>query len=271
MIDTGLAYGIVAVPDGSGAQWTERARSAEQHGWTSLLVPDTLWTPSPFPALAAAAAVTSTLRLRTWVIASPLRSPSAVVRESGALQMLSDGRFELGIGSGRPDAEQDAVRLGVPWGSGQQRIDQASEVIAAVREQVKPPPKIVVAAAGPRMLASTAPFADRVSLALPPQATARELAAAADRARNAAGRFLPLTLQLVGLAGRLPAWLQRGGLEAGPLAEAGAVGMLTGDAAQMSDTLLELRATLGIDEFVVPVDLAEFFVPVIARLSGSVG
>jgi len=110
--------------------WADRARSIEQQGWTSLLVPDTRWTPSPFPALAVAAAVTSVLRVRTWVIAAPLRSPAAVVRESSALQMLSDGRFDLGIGSGRPDAERDAARLGVPWGTGQQRIDQAARVIA---------------------------------------------------------------------------------------------------------------------------------------------
>ncbi len=63
--------------------------------------------------------------------------------------------------------------------------------------------------------------------------------------------------------------MQRGGLDAGALAEAGAVGMLTGDAAQMADTLLELRAGLGIDEFVVPAELAEYFVPVITRLAGS--
>ena len=52
--------------------WADRARSIEQQGWTSLLVPDTRWTPSPFPALAVAAAVTSVLRVRTWVIAAPL-------------------------------------------------------------------------------------------------------------------------------------------------------------------------------------------------------
>ena len=108
----------------------DHARSIEHQGWTSLLVPDTRWTPSPFPALAVAAAVTSVLRVRTWVIAAPLRSPAAVVRESSALQMLSDGRFDLGIGSGRPDAERDAARLGVPWGTGQQRIDHAARVIA---------------------------------------------------------------------------------------------------------------------------------------------
>ena len=85
------------------------------------------------------------------------------------------------------------------------------------------------------------------------------------------GRALPLSLQLVGLAGRVPSWLESGGLDAGAQTAAGAVGMLTGDAAQMADTLLERRATLGIDEFVVPGDVAEFFVPVITRPAGSAG
>ena len=267
MTESGLCFSMVAVPAGSGAAWSERARAAEQAGWTNLLVPDTVWTPSPFPALAAAAAVTSTLRMRTWVIAAPLRSPAAVVRETQALQTLSDGRFDLGVGAGRPDADQDAERLGVPWGTGRQRIAQAAAVITAVREQVQPAPGIVVAAVGPRMLAATAPLADRIALPLPPAAVEGDLAAAVDRTRSAAGRPVVLIQQMVGLAGRLPAWLQRSGLDPVQLAAGRAVGMLTGDAAEMADTLLERQATHGIDEFVVPADLAEPFEPVIARLT----
>ena len=267
MTDSPLAFSIVAVPAGGGAAWSEQVRAVEQAGWDNLLVPDTMWTPSPFPALAAAAAVTRSLRLRTWVIAAPLRSSAAVVREATALQMLSDGRFELGVGAGRPDAEQDAERLGVPWGTGRERIERAAAVIATVREQVTPAPVIVVAAVGPRMLAATAPLADRLALPLPPAATEQDLAAAVDRARSAAGRSVVLIQQLVGLAGRLPEWLQRGGLDPRQLAGAGAVGMLTGDAAEMADTLLERQATHGIDEVVVPADLAEPFEPVIARLT----
>ena len=262
-----MSFSLVAVPAGSGAAWSERARAAEQAGWTNLLVPDTMWTPSPFPALAAAAAVTSTVRLRTWVIAAPLRSSAAVVREAAALQLLSDGRFDLGVGAGRPDAEQDAERLGVPWGSGRERIEQAAAVIAAVRKQVTPTPGIVVAAVRPRMLAATAPLADRVALPLPPAATEQDLAAAVERARDAADHPVVLIQQLVGLAGRLPSWLQSGGPDPVQLAAGGAVGMLTGDAAEMADTLLERQATHGIDEFVVPADLAEPFEPVIARLT----
>lgn len=268
MTDSELCFSMIAVPGRSGRAWAELARSAEGAGWTTLLVPDTRWTVSPFPALAAAAAVTSQLRLRSWVIAAPLRTPAAVVREASALQVLSDGRFELGIGSGRPDAKDDAARLGVAWGGARDRIEQAVAVINAVREQVTPVPEVVVAAAGPRMLAATAPLVDRLALVLPPTATLADLTATAARARAAAGREVRLIQQIVGLNDQLPAWIrQSGGLEASALVEAGAVGMLSGDAARMADALLERREALGINEFAVPGDLAALFEPVIARLT----
>ena len=260
-----LAFGLIVGPGRSGREWVDQARTTEGQGFTSLLMPDTLWTPSPFPTLAAAAAVTSTLRLRTWVIAAPLRSPAAVVRESSALQLLSDGRFELGIGTGRPDAEREAELLGVPWGTAGERINQVEQVIAAVREKVQPVPQVIVTAVGPRMVAVAGRCADRVALALPPTASEQELHAAVDRARAAgATRF---SQQLTGLAGRLPTWLSRSGLDPRVLADSGAAGMLTGDVVEMADTLTRRTELLGIDEYVVPGDLAEYFAPVISRLS----
>jgi alkanesulfonate monooxygenase SsuD/methylene tetrahydromethanopterin reductase-like flavin-dependent oxidoreductase (luciferase family) len=267
MTDIDISFGLVLTPTGSGRAWTEQARSAEQQGWTSVLVPDTLWTPSTFPTLAAAAAVTTTLRLRTWVLAAPLRSPAAVVRESSALQVLSDGRFELGIGTGRPDAEREAGLLGVPWGSAADRIRQVEQVVAAVREQVHPVPRIVVTAAGPRMLAAAARSADRIGLALPPNATDQDLATSADRVRALASGPIGLSQQLSGLSGRLPAWLTSGGLDPQALADAGATGMLVGDAAAMAETLRRRAETVGVSEFIVPGELADDFAPVIGLLS----
>ena len=92
----------MAGPAASGAAWLERARAVEAAGYDLLLLPDTRFTPSPFPALAAAAAVTTRLLVAPWVLAAPLRSPAVVVREAAALQLLSGGRFELAIGTGRP-------------------------------------------------------------------------------------------------------------------------------------------------------------------------
>ena len=268
MTDNELSFGLVLTPTGTGRDWVEAVRKVEQQGWTSLLMPDTLWTPSPFSTLAAAAAVTTTLRLRTWVIAAPLRSPVVVAREASTVQRLSDGRFELGIGSGRPDAEREAQQLGVPWGTAADRIGQVQQVIDAVREKMRPAPQIVVTAAGPRMLAAAAVSADRIGLALPPMATVPDLRLAVDRVRAAAPEPPRLSLQLSGLAGRLPTWLSRSGLDPEALAAAGAVGMLTGGPQEMADTVRRHRDELGIDEVIVPGDLADDFAPVINLLTG---
>jgi alkanesulfonate monooxygenase SsuD/methylene tetrahydromethanopterin reductase-like flavin-dependent oxidoreductase (luciferase family) len=268
-----VSCAVVSVPGPDARGWLDSVRRLEQEGWDALLVPDTMWTPSPFPALAAAAAVTSRLRLRTWVLAAPMRSAAAVVREASALQQLSGGRFELGIGPGRPDAEGEAARLGVSWGSAADRIGQVEHVADAVRRGVQPAPPIVVTAAGDRMLAAAGRVADRIGLAAPPQATAEDLAAMAARAgdavaRGGAGRRVSLTQQVLGIHGRLPQWLARSGLDAAALSAAGAVGMLAGSPQQMVRSILERRDRLGIDEVVVPAEMADDFLPVLEGLSG---
>jgi len=266
--DNDISFGLILPPTGTGREWVEAVRKVEQQGWTSLLIPDTLWTPSPFLALAAAAAATTTLRLRTWVIAAPLRSPTVVARDASTLQQLSDGRFELGIGTGRPEAEQEAEQLGVPWGTAAERIGQVQQVIAAVREKVRPTPQVVVTAAGPRMLAAAAASADRIGLALPPLATEPDLRIAVDKVKSMAPGPLGLSLQVSGLAGRLPDWLIDFGLDPQVLTNARAVGMLTGDAPQMADTVRRRHDELGLDEVVVPGELADDFAPVISLLRG---
>jgi len=269
-----VSCAVISVPGPDVRAWLSSVRQLEEDGWDTLLMPDTLWTPSPFPALAAAAAVTSRLRLRTWVLAAPMRSAAAVVREVNALQQLSGGRFELGIGPGRPDAEGEAARLGVAWGRAGQRIAQVEQVADAVRQQARPAPPIVVAAAGDRMLAVAGRAADRIGLAAPPEATAEDLAATAGRARDAvasggAARRVGLTQQVFGLHGRLSQWLARAGLDASALTAAGAVGMLAGDPQEIIGSVLERRDQLGIDELVVPAELAGDFLPVLQGLSGS--
>lgn len=137
MTDSGTLVRWSRFREKAGGGWAITPRSIEQQGWASLSyghAPDPIAVLRPCRCCGGDERATGA---RTWVILAPLRSPAAVVRESSALQMLPGGRFELGIGSGRPDAERDAARLGVQWGSGQQRIDQAALVIAAVREQVR--------------------------------------------------------------------------------------------------------------------------------------
>lgn len=257
---------IVAVeaPRG-GADWADRVRRFEDMGFHAVLVPDTLWTPSPFPSLGAAAAVTTTLRLRTWVLAAPLRTPAALTREVVALQALSDGRFELGIGAGRPDAEDEARRLGARWGDAATRIAAMEESVTAVRGGVEPAPEIVVAGAGPRMLAAAGRVADRVALALGPATTDAELAVAAARAREICGPAMPFTLSLVGVGDRVPSWFARGGPTAEQLRGIGGFGLLDADPGRAADTLRAYQDRFGIDEVTVPGELADSFGPALAR------
>jgi alkanesulfonate monooxygenase SsuD/methylene tetrahydromethanopterin reductase-like flavin-dependent oxidoreductase (luciferase family) len=65
--------------------------------------------PSPHLLLAAAAVQTSTIRLGTAVTVLPLYSPIRVAEEAGTLDLLSNGRFELGLGRGVPGEAQIAA------------------------------------------------------------------------------------------------------------------------------------------------------------------
>jgi len=268
---TSVRTAVVATPGDSGRDWCELVQALEAAGWGTLLVPDTLWTPSPFPSLAAAGAATTRLRLRTWVVAAPLRTPGALVREVSALQLLSGGRFELGIGPGRPEAQAEAERLGTAWGSGLERIAQVTAAVHAVRAQVAPAPAVAVAAGGNRMLQAAADLVtgggDRIALAVGPLATAAELTQAAERVHTLAGRRVRLSHQVSGIGDAVPAWLARGGLDAGLMRERGAAGWFpAGDPDAVAAALTRRADELGIDEVVVPAELVEAFDPVMRRL-----
>jgi hypothetical protein len=115
-------FGAVAGFGRSGQEWAATARHIEQLGFATLLRPDGTGTFAPFQALSAAAAVTSTLRLGTYVLASPLRTPGEVAWESASLDVLSGGRFELGLGAD----PRDLIRHGsitVLVGSARQMAD----------------------------------------------------------------------------------------------------------------------------------------------------
>lgn len=60
--------------------------------------------PSPFVLLAYAAAYTEQITLGTGIVALPLEDPVRVAEDAAVLARLSGGRFELGLGSGQPDA-----------------------------------------------------------------------------------------------------------------------------------------------------------------------
>ncbi|MDQ2847773.1 MAG: LLM class flavin-dependent oxidoreductase [Actinomycetota bacterium] len=261
----GLANGVVGDPP----SWTAAARRAESLGYSTILLPDTLRTPAPLPALAAAAAVTTTLRVGTWVLCDPLRNPRQLAWEAAGLQQLCGGRFELGIGAGRPDAQADCAELGLPFLSPGERINRLSDTLGLLRNTL-PDTTIMVAASGPKLLTLAAHTADIIAFGWPP---ATDTAAARERidiVRSAAGERaedIELATGLIAVGDAKAPWLARMGTDARTLAGAGAITVLTGTARQMTDELQRRRDALGLSYVTVPADAAEIFAPVVAELA----
>lgn len=83
------------------------------------------------PALAAAAASTSTIRLGTMVLANDFRHPVVLAKEAATLDVLSHGRFELGLGAGWMASEYEAV--GLPFASPPQRVARLEESVQVIK------------------------------------------------------------------------------------------------------------------------------------------
>ncbi|HSZ35582.1 MAG TPA: LLM class flavin-dependent oxidoreductase [Acidimicrobiales bacterium] len=93
----------------SAAEVAELCRRAEATGAASLWAVDHLFWPhpiaEPLTTLAVAATATSRPLLGTCVLQLPLRRPAAVAKQANALQLLSGGRFVLGVGVGIHEGE----------------------------------------------------------------------------------------------------------------------------------------------------------------------
>lgn len=117
---------------GSGAAWLETARKAEDLGFSTLLMPDHFDDQlAPMPAIVAAAGATTTLRVGSLVFDNDYKHPLVLAKECATVDLLSDGRLELGLGAGwlRSDYEQS----GIPYDRPGVRIDRFVEGLRVVK------------------------------------------------------------------------------------------------------------------------------------------
>ena len=294
-------FGIVAHELRSAEAWAAKARRVEALGFSTFLTIDTVgMTPAPLPALAFAAAATRTLRVGTLVLANDFRNPVLLARECATVDLLSGGRFELGLGAGRPTADDDYHKLGIPLDSGGVRVERLAEALGIVKallggERVsfsgrhyavneadifpqpvqsasggRPP--ILVAASGRRLLALAAREADIVAVAGRPDESASAFGEKIDWLRQAAGdRFeqLELSVQLMAVGQEMhPQMLARFGLDPAQLAQSTSPFFLLGAPEQMCERLLERRETLGISYVTAPEAFLEPLAPVVQQLAG---
>jgi len=86
---------------------------------------------APVPALATAAAATEKLRIGTFVFNNDLRHPAVLAQELATLDVLSEGRLEIGLGAGwnRPEYDQSGIRMD-PVGT---RIGRMEETLTVLK------------------------------------------------------------------------------------------------------------------------------------------
>lgn len=266
-------FAAQAAPENAD-QWLTLARRAEALGYSSLLMPDGMQLPSPLPALAVAAGATTRLRVGTWVLASPLRPARLAAWDAHTLSLLTGGRFELGIGTGRPEAAADAVRLlGQPEMSVPQRLARVEQTIDALRElDGNHHTPVLMAAAGPKSRALAAAKADIVTLAIGPFADREEVAGLVAEVRVAAGdrgAGLEFAAPIFVVGDEAPPWLLRFlGTDMATLIARDSLVILRGSPAQMADELRRRRDVLGISYFSVNGTFIEQFAPVAEALAG---
>jgi len=124
-------FGVTAPTPSGGTNWAERARRVEQLGYSMLVVPDHFRDHlAPVPALVAAALATTRLRVGSLVFSNDFRHPAVLAKEAATIDVLSGGRFELGLGAGwlREEYDQTGIRFDAP-GTRVERLEEAVTII----------------------------------------------------------------------------------------------------------------------------------------------
>lgn len=268
----------LASPAPSRSAWQARAREVEDLGYDILQVPDHLGMVAPFPALLAAADVTS-IRLGTYVLNAGVWNPGYLARDVAGTWNLTEGRLELGLGAGYVPGEFTAA--GLPFGTPASRLRKLEELLIETRkllaaETGTPRPPIMIAGSGDRILALGARTADIISFPITagfgPGRPEEALAERVQRVREAAGdRIADIELNLfVAGVGRHAADIDlsvisaASGKSARELAEL--PGVLVGSPRQIADTLLRYREEFGISYVGVLEDHMKAFAEVIPLL-----
>jgi probable F420-dependent oxidoreductase len=110
-------------------EWRDKARRAEAMGFDVLLVADHLAEMfPPLTALCTAAEATERLRVGTFVVNNDFRHPVLLAREAATVDLLTDGRLELGLGAGHMKWEYDQAGL---------RYDPPAVRVARLAESVQ--------------------------------------------------------------------------------------------------------------------------------------
>ena len=205
-------FGVQASTAPDAASWVALARKVESLGYATLTMPDHFGDQlAPVPALMAAAAATTTLRVGALVWDNDYKHPVVLAKEMATMDVLSEGRLEIGLGAGW--LATDYQQSGITYDSNKVRVDRFEEGLAVIKAAMSgepfslsgqhytitdytgspapvqgPCPPILIGGGGKRVLTIAAREADIVGIngnlaagMIGPEAIATMTAAAVDR------------------------------------------------------------------------------------------
>jgi alkanesulfonate monooxygenase SsuD/methylene tetrahydromethanopterin reductase-like flavin-dependent oxidoreductase (luciferase family) len=264
-------FGIVVGQARDLPSWTGLAKRVEDLGFDTFLATDPVFDLDPLTLLSAAAAATTTLHVGTFVLADPFRDRRLLAWQADSLHRVTGGRFELGLGTGRPGAEARGVALTGEFGGNGERLARLTETVDLLAQ--RPGPPLLLAGSGPKMLGLAARAADIVTFSWGPRTTEPAAKSIVDKFRELAGARLDdveLAANLMAVGDKSsPQMAKWVGVDVPELAAMGAVTVLPEDPERAADTLRGWRETLGISYFTVNSGYLDQFAPVVSLLKGS--
>lgn len=132
-------FGVQVNATGDRTAWTDLARRVEDSGYSTMTMPDHFSDQlAPVPALQCAADVTSTLRLGALVYDNDYKHPVVLAKELATMDVLSDGRVEIGLGAGW--MVSDYEQSGIPYDPPGVRVGRLVEGLAVIKGALGPGP-----------------------------------------------------------------------------------------------------------------------------------
>ncbi|HMG43911.1 MAG TPA: LLM class flavin-dependent oxidoreductase [Acidimicrobiales bacterium] len=261
-------FGVLAPLRTDLPTWRDQVRRIADSGYSTLLMPDfPQLQPAPAPTLAMAASLAD-LRVGTWVYASPLRPVWSTAWEAHSLSVLTEGRFEMGVGTGRPGIEDELRARGMPVVPRSERLAQVREMVTTLRDLDGPDlhTPVVMAVRGPKAQAVAAEVADTVAFALMPGEDRVEMTRVVRDFR--AIRDVELAQQVAVIGDTVAPHLAIPDTDPAALRAADSLAVLPDDPAAAAEEIQRRREEIGFSYFVFGAVSADLLAPVVAELAG---
>jgi len=132
-------FGVQTSKAANRKEWVDLAVRCEANGYDVLSMPDHFGDQfAPIPALMTAADATTTLRVGALVFDNDYKHPVVLAKELATMDLLSDGRIEIGLGAGWMIS--DYQQSGIPYETPKVRIDRFAEALTVIKGALAPDP-----------------------------------------------------------------------------------------------------------------------------------